>query len=129
MQEYFSTLIGKLSAIYKQPNITILLSIDSSIELKPKIARSCAKILHEALTNTFKYAYGKEGGEASVELQKEERYYIFTIIDRGKGIDKIREGARGLLLIEEIVNYELNGSVEIDSFNGVKITIRWQENE
>ena len=127
MQEYFSTLIDKLSTLYKQPNITILLNIDSTIELKPKIARSCAKILHEALTNIFKYAYGKEGGEASVELQKEGGYYIFTIIDRGKGIDKIREGARGLLLIEEIVNYELNGSVEIDSFNGVKITIRWQE--
>ena len=127
MQEYLPALITKLQKIYKKPNIHISIEIDPKIDLQPKIATSCAKIVHEALTNIYKYAYSEEGGEASVKLKREGNNYIFTITDNGRGIEKRREGARGLLLIEEIVNYELNGSVEIDSFNGVKITIRWQE--
>ncbi len=128
MQEYFGSLVKKFQDIYKQSHVTILLNIDTAIELKPKIARSCAKILHEALINIYKYAFDGEDGKVSVELQKKRDFYIFTIADNGKGIEKIREGARGLLLIEEIVNYELNGTIEIDSFDGVKITIRWQVN-
>ena len=129
MQEYLTKLINRLQEIYDQPNIKIFVDIDETVELKPKSATSCAKILHEAVTNIYKYAFSNSCGDASVSLRKESNLYTFIIADSGDGIQHQREGAKGLLLIEDMVKNELEGTVDIDSFNGVKITIRWQEDE
>ena len=124
MQEYFSTIIKSLQKIYNCPNIDI--KVESNIVLKPKKAKTCAKILAEAVTNIYKYAYSDKCGDATVLLKEENGYFAFIIKDSGKGINNIREGAKGLLLIEDMAKNELNGTIDINSFNGVKIAIRWQ---
>jgi len=125
MQEYFSNLLEKLQKIYGRPNINIKLDVEPNIVLKPKSANSCAKILNEAITNIYKYAFSNKKGDATVTLKREKGGYIFIISDNGQGIKEKRDGSLGLLLMQAIVKTELNGDILIDSLNGVKITIRW----
>ncbi len=128
MQEYLSAIAQSLQRIYYRPDINIMLNIESDIILKPKNAKSCGKILAEAITNIYKYAFDDKRGEIAISLKKSDTY-IFIIADNGKGIQAKREGSLGIDLIEEFVKIELKGVMQIDSSNGTKITIRWQENE
>ena len=128
MQEYLSAITQSLQRIYYRADINITLNIESDIILKPKNAKSCGKILAEALTNIYKYAFDDNGGEIAISFKKNDSY-IFIIADNGKGIQTKREGSLGLDLIGEFVKIELKGVMQIDLSDGTKITMRWQENE
>ncbi len=123
MQEYFTFIIEGLKKVYDYPYITI--NIDANVVLKPKKAKTCAKILYEAVSNIHKYAFADNSGEVTIKLIEESSRYTFIIADNGKGIKTKREGSMGLFLMSSFVEKELKGKIEIDSTNGVKIAIRW----
>ena len=123
MQEYFTLIIEGLKKVYNYPNMTI--NIDANVVLKPKKAKTCAKILYEAVSNIHKYAFTDNSGEVTIKLIEESSKYTFIITDNGRGIQTRREGSMGLFLMRTFVEKELKGKIEIDSTNGTKIAIRW----
>ncbi len=124
MHEYFSFILDGLQKVYNRPKIKIILN--TNVVLKPKSAKTCAKILYEAVNNSYKYAFDGKGGEISILLKKEKQnVYIFTIKDNGKGIKNVREGSLGLSLIRAFAEKELKGEIKIDSKNGTKILVKW----
>ena len=123
MQEYFTFIIEGLKKVYDYPYITI--NIDANVVLKPKKAKSCAKILYEAVSNIYKYAFTDNSGEVTIRLEEESGKYTFIIADNGQGIKSKREGSMGLFLMRAFVEKELNGRLEIDSKDGTVIAIRW----
>ncbi len=123
IQEYFSAIIKKMNQIYNCPNIKI--KVVSNAILKPKSAQTCAKILNEALTNIYKYAFDDKKGKVLVSLIKNKTGYKFIISDNGKGFKRKREGGIGLDLIKDFAIKELKGIIKISSNNGTKIIIKW----
>ena len=109
--------------------------VDLDIEMEPmnlniETAMPYGLILNELATNAFKYAFGD---------QKEFRLYInisvlasgeikIVIQDNGKGLkkdfSKICNETLGLKLINMIVTFQLDGSIDYEYDNGAKFTIQ-----
>ncbi len=94
--------------------------------MNSKEASYVGLIVNEALTNAFKYS---NCDTINIVLKRENSDYLLTIQDNGVGFSKRAKDGLGLMLIDTLATLQLNGQVEIKKQNGVKITIRWREDE
>lgn len=85
-------------------------------------------ILNELATNAFKYAFHSKG-TLIVSLYKDSGKIYLIIEDNGTGFEKTENDSLGLTIVRTLVEDQLFGEMSIDSNNGTKITINWEENE
>jgi len=128
--EYFTTLIEGLQETYNQ-DVCINYTIDTDLQTEQAI--SCGIILNELVTNCLKYAFNDE--------QKEERYiyiylskfddkYTLIVKDNGAGYDQQKvKKSFGLILVTTLTESKLQGSISIDTKNGVETIIIWREED
>jgi len=87
-------------------------------------------IINELLSNSLKYAFPDEGeGEIIVSMKKLDKELELTIEDDGIGLpeefDLKNSKTLGLKLVRTLVENQLDGSIDMESNNGTKFTIKF----
>lgn len=125
--EYFELLIEEVKDSYDS---YIDIHLEITTKLKMEQAIYCGLIINELITNSFKYAFkGKDEGNISVVLKKEDESICLIVRDDGIGYDKnTPTNSLGLTLVNTLAVNQLRGELKIDSTNGVKTIILWKEN-
>ena len=128
--EYFTTLIEGLQETYKQ-DVRINYTIDTDLQTEQAI--SCGIILNELVTNCLKYAFNDEQKEEryiDIFLSKFEDKYTLIVKDNGAGYDQQKvKKSFGLILVTTLTESKLQGSISIDTKNGVETIIIWREED
>ena len=127
--EYFSLLIDNIQNTLHKEEIDIELKTD--VALHSEIAVYCGFIINEAVTNALQHAFEpEEKGLILINLIKQEKAYILKIQDNGKGFDtSVTHDSLGLVIIESLATYQLNGTLEIAAQDGTDITIEWEDRD
>jgi len=87
-------------------------------------------VTNELISNSLKYAFPDEKeGEISVSVKKLDKELELTIEDDGIGLpeefDLKNSKTLGLKLVRTLVENQLDGSIEMESNDGTKFTIKF----
>jgi two-component sensor histidine kinase len=123
---YFALLIKNIQKSFNHPKVDI--HLDANIILDSDNAVYCGFILNEALTNAYQHAFLEDYGRVNITLKQEDTHYFLTIEDNGIGYTHTETTTLGLLIIDTLARIQLEGNIEISTFNGVKIKISWENN-
>ena len=87
-------------------------------------------IVNELLSNSMKYAFPEDRqGEITVSLKKMDHTLEIVVMDDGIGMpvdfDWKGNNSLGLQLVRTLVENQLEGSIDMESANGTKFTIRF----
>jgi PAS domain S-box-containing protein len=87
-------------------------------------------IINELISNSLKYAFPDDGkGEINVSVKKRDNQLELTVMDDGVGIsddlDWKNSSTLGLKLVRTLVENQLDGSIDMESNNGTKFTIKF----
>ncbi|MDF3029417.1 MAG: signal transduction histidine kinase [Fluviicola sp.] len=125
LNQYINRLVQSLreSLSFPQKQLQLLTSIDSC-EVKSSLAISIGIIINEAVLNSYKHAFGEnELGVIRIDFQMLGPKGILEISDNGRGVKENRELAgSGVEIIRGMVGH-LNGNLDIDGTNGMKICV------
>ncbi len=122
--DYFTLLIDELKNSYSN-NINIILSIKTDLKVEQSVY--CGLVVNELITNSFKYAFKNKEGDITISLEKKDDNYQLTVSDNGVGYTQEKEtNTLGLILVNTLSTEQLDGNIEIDSTNGVKVQIQWK---
>ncbi|MDO3626219.1 histidine kinase dimerization/phosphoacceptor domain -containing protein [Mucilaginibacter sp. BT774] len=131
MSDYVDDLVRHLYACYDCSRLKIRFkeAIDP-INLDISQAVPLGLILNEAITNSIKYAFDKDGGEIMIEGHLIDSETISLIIaDNGKGLpadfDLAATSSLGMEMMRAL-SKQLGGSFEIKNDPGVVITIKFK---
>jgi PAS domain S-box-containing protein len=125
--EYIQNLTKVIKEGYSlNKNIEIKIT-DSNSVFEIDLMINLGLIITEIVTNAFKHAFNElKEGMITIELQKNQNENQLFISDNGIGFNFSRFGKNtlGLEIIRALVQ-QINGTIEIDSQNGLKYTIRF----
>jgi len=87
-------------------------------------------IINELISNSLKYAFPEDRtGEITVRLRKLDNKLELVAMDDGvgmpNGLDWKNASTLGLTLVRTLVESQLDGSVDMESINGTKFTIKF----
>ena len=87
-------------------------------------------VINELISNSLKYAFPDERkGEITVSMKKLNKELELTIMDDGigmpDGLDWKNSTSLGLKLVRTLVENQLGGSLDMESENGTKFTIKF----
>ena len=129
--DYFEHILNKTEIIFDK-RISRKLSVDRSL-LDPDLAIHLGIVFNELLTNSFKYAFGFDNPEPTVEVMFEiknsELYFVYK--DNGKNPDLLifekdfytSSRSFGLSLIR-LKSTELSGDYSFNYANGLQFTLK-----
>ena len=127
VKKYIDELANKIAATYKNKNVNIKQQIKDDLKLKGDKSFVVGLIVNEFLTNSFKYAFEKNG-EIQVKMSETDDNYILQLSDNGKGLPKnfnIKTiGSYGLRIML-LLSKQLKGTFDLKSRNGVHLTIQF----
>ncbi len=127
VKKYIDELANKIAATYKNKNVNIKQQIKDDLKLKGDKSFVVGLIVNEFLTNSFKYAFEKDG-EIQVKMSETDDNYILQLSDNGKGLPKnfnIKTiGSYGLRIML-LLSKQLKGTFDLKSRNGVHLTIQF----
>ncbi|AEA44336.1 histidine kinase dimerization/phosphoacceptor domain -containing protein [Fluviicola taffensis] len=125
LNQYINKLVQSLrdSLSFPQKQLQLLTSIDSC-EVKSSLAICIGIIINEAVLNAYKHAFEEnEIGVIRIDFQMHGPKGVLEISDNGKGIKENRElTGSGVEIIRGMVEH-LNGNLDIDGTNGMKICV------
>ena len=134
--DYIRAISQELYTIYVHEPKRIGLHIDTEdIQLNMDQAITCGLVLNELLTNTFKHAFPENyKGDCSIWISLKRRrgnMVEFVVRDNGPGIpedtDLKGKQSLGMLLIVNLTEKQLDGTIAVDRENGTKITITFKK--
>jgi two-component sensor histidine kinase len=87
-------------------------------------------IINELISNSLKYVFPDDReGEVSLSLKKQDKELELTIMDDGVGVpdnfDWKNPNTLGLKLVRTLVENQLDGTIDMESKNGTKFTIKF----
>jgi len=132
LQSYLSKITTSIFQTYSTDSRRI--QLNSDINNSPIVlnqAYPLGLIINELISNSLKYAFPDEReGKISVSLKKHDKELELTIMDDGVGIpdsfDWKNSKSLGLKLVRTLVENQLDGSIEMESNNGTKFTIKFK---
>ncbi|MBT7712940.1 MAG: sensor histidine kinase, partial [Deltaproteobacteria bacterium] len=85
---------------------------------------------NELVSNSLKYAFPEESiGEICLSMKKIDKELKIIMMDNGigmpAGLDWKSSSTLGLKLVRTLVENQLDGSIEMESKNGTKFTIKF----
>jgi PAS domain S-box-containing protein len=129
-----NTYLSKLTRDVAQ-NYTISTKLFLKIEaehvvISAKQASPLGLIVNEMITNSFKYAFpDNQVGEIEIRIQKLDDQVLLVFKDNGvgmpEGFDWKNTKSMGLSLVKILAESQLDGSIDMESKNGTKFTIRF----
>jgi len=136
LKDYINELIALLKELFNVDGEKIKISLNLEDQLiLIDYAVPCGLIVNEIVSNTFKYAFpGEKRGNLEIDLvRKNNGSLVLTFKDDGIGLPQnfdIDSGSTlGMQLIKTLVVHQLDGNIEIDGTNGVKIEISFCDNQ
>ncbi|SFV90848.1 response regulator receiver sensor signal transduction histidine kinase [hydrothermal vent metagenome] len=124
MQEYLETLLHDLQRSL-QNNKTVHITLRTNAIMPLRQSVYVGLIINELITNAYKYAFSDEG-TITVTLLQEEKRFILTVEDDGRGLDSAKtEKSLGLQLVETLALNQLGGKVTIKTEPHTTYTIRF----
>jgi PAS domain S-box-containing protein len=87
-------------------------------------------VINELISNAMKYAFlDDRTGEISVSMQRHDKELELIVMDNGigmpKGLDWKNSKSLGLKLVRTLAENQLDGSIEMECYNGTKFTIKF----
>ncbi len=130
-KDYINGLIFELSRMYNYSTAGINLNLHlQDVKLPIDKAVPLGLIIHEIVTNTFKYAFPddwKEQKYLDISLGKYSDKILLEIGDNGKGISEDdmqkNEDSIGMQLIGILIKEQLSGSFEKEFNSGTRYKI------
>ena len=134
METYLSDLAGTVAQNYTNGSKINLVIEAKNILIVAKQASPVGLIVNEMITNSFKYAFpDDQKGEIKISLQKMEDQIELVYSDNGIGIpenfDWKNTKSMGLNLIKILSENQLDGTIDMESNNGTKFTIKFNIDE
>ena len=133
MNSYFSKLVRTIFQSFGDINRRVVHEIGAdNIHIDVNKATPLGLIVNELLTNTLKYAFpGDKIGKIRINLESDSnRTYILTIADNGIGLAEDIEWRQsdrlGLKLVILMVENQLKGTIDMESEQGTKFTIKFR---
>lgn len=128
--EYTQSIVQSFSPNFSK-NINVKYDIEYNLNIDSLVHYGL--IINELVTNAMKYAFKKSFLKAdnliTISVKKNENIIALVIEDNGVGYQEKRKGSLGLEIVNTLVTKQLLGSINIQSHNGTKITIEWEEDE
>ncbi|MBT4268466.1 MAG: PAS domain S-box protein [Deltaproteobacteria bacterium] len=130
MNIYLSKLGNDVARNYSIGSKVNLIIESESVLIGAKQASPVGLIVNELVTNSLKYAFSNnEDGEIKINLQRREDQVELECIDNGIGMpdrfDWKNSSSLGLKLVRTLVENQLDGSINKESNNGTKFTIKF----
>jgi len=122
--EYFTSIVE-----YIQSNFLDVAKVEYEIKYNISFGELmyCGLIVNELVTNSFKYAF-KNNGIIKIKTFQEDKRIYMVIEDNGRGFQETRKNSLGLTIVKILATKQLCGTMEVESNNGTKHTIIWDEN-
>jgi len=126
--------IAALSDMYSQKGHKITCEINSvELYLTVDQAIPCALVVNEILSNAYKHAFkGRQHGTIEISVRQENGQVRITVRDDGIGmpadLDISRTNTLGIKLIRTLVQFQLKGSLMMNSRNGTEIIVEFPMN-
>ncbi len=137
-KDYISSLVNGLFTFYGASAKKVILKMSvEDISLSIDTAIPCGLIINELVSNSLKYAFPEEKkGELKIVLDKagtddNDTSYSVIISDNGigipEGIDIRKTKTLGLQLVTNLVEHQLQGSLQLERSGGTSFTILFRE--
>jgi two-component sensor histidine kinase len=121
--EYFTSIVEYIQSNF--PDVAqVKYEINYNISFKELMY--CGLIVNELVTNSFKYAFENAGTIKIKTSQKGKKIYMI-IEDNGRGFQETRKNSLGLTIVKILATKQLCGTMQLESKNGTKHTIVWDE--
>ena len=126
MQEYMDSYTDAMDDSLHDLNIDLHSEVEATLPLREAVY--VGLIINELISNAVKHAYTPKGGKLYLRFREEKRHYTLEVCDEGKGYNNrdIKSNTFGLSLVETLVKEQLDGSIEVDSSEGVHYIIRFE---
>lgn len=131
MDQYLTKLSYAMKDIYNlDENIKIEISVSKKMNLGINYSVLTALVIHELLLNSIKHAFkNKDEGIISITIENNNDDVIFEVKDNGIGcdIEKLKNSnSLGWQLIESVVEFQLDGNLEISSKDGFSCRVTYK---
>jgi len=133
VREYFQDLAMNLFETYSvDPEELTLDCKFADLKLMIDTATPCGLIINELLTNSLKHAFpdGKPG-TITIEFSRKDDEITLRVGDNGVGLpqdfDPNESETQGLMLVKNLVENQLDGTIKIESNGGARFEIRFRE--
>ena len=126
MNKYTSELVKDIkNCMYESASkINIETKIDLTLPLREAVYIGI--VINELVTNAFKYAFGKDGGNIYIKLYKKNDKRKLIISDNGKGFKYNKKAdSLGLKLIEMLIKEQLEGTIKMKTEPSVSYIIEF----
>ena len=131
LKVYLSKVTNTVFQSYSTDNKNVKLNnnIEESI-ISLNQAYPLGLVINELISNSLKYAFPEDKtGEITVSMKKLSNQLELTVKDDGIGIsedfDWKNSGSLGLKLVRTLVENQFDGSIDMESKNGTKFTIKF----
>ena len=128
--EYTQSIIQSFSPNFSK-NITVIYKIEYDLDVDSLVHYGL--IINELVTNAMKYAFKKsflkKDKQIIISIEKNKNIITLVIEDNGIGYQEKRVGSLGLEIVNTLVTKQLLGNINIQSKDGTKIIIEWEEDE
>ncbi len=126
MRGYIESLVLDIKDTMQKENQTIKIETDINAKIPLRESVYIGLIVNELVTNAYKYAFDSDG-IISISLKQNGNSYILKIEDNGKGYNSDgTQDSLGLKLIDTLVLYQLNGTIEKDTKNHTRYIISFR---
>lgn len=131
MDQYLKKLSLAMKDIYNlDENIKIDIRVSEKMNLGINYSVLTALVIHELLLNSIKHAFrDKTDGTITIIIENNEDDVVFEVKDNGIGcdIEKLKNSnSLGWQLIESIVEFQLDGTLEIASKDGFSCKVTYK---
>lgn len=131
LQNYLSKVTPAVFQTYSvEPGKVSLINEIESLPISINQASPLGLITNELISNSLKYAFPDDRkGEITVKMKKSNGKLELTVMDDGVGFPKDMDwrntNSLGLKLVRSLAEDQLGGSIEMESKNGIKFTIKF----
>jgi PAS domain S-box-containing protein len=131
LKSYLQKVINSIFQTYSTDNRKV--KLNSNVKNSPvsiNQAYPLGLVINELISNSLKYAFPDEReGEITIKMEKLENELELIVTDNGVGIPKDfdwkNSSSLGLKLVHNLVENQLDGSIEMENKNGTKFTIKF----
>ena len=131
LKTYLSKITTSIFQTYSVNHTRVTLKNDiENLPISINQAYPLGLVINELISNSLKYAFPVDrNGEISVSMHRRDQELEMVIKDDGVGIadelDWKNTNTLGLKLVQTLVENQLDGSIEQESQNGTKFTIKF----
>jgi PAS domain S-box-containing protein len=131
LKNYLSRITTSIFQTYSYNHTRVSLKIDlENLPISINQAYPLGLVINELISNSLKYAFPDDRkGEITVRMKKRKNELELTFIDNGIGMPEDfnwkNSNTLGLKLVRTLVENQLDGSIDMESKNGTKFTIKF----